>query len=239
MVKTQFVLVSRGLLTAHEVLALLSHGFAKGAMARARTLHELTVVSDFIAKRGLRAARRYVDHYDVERLKAEKAKLKELAKKRRGKRRDLARTRVVRQVRSDILELERRQGAHVRRYGKRFKDENGWAAPWWRGAKTRVTFAMLEKRVHLDRARPYYKHASFAVHAGPLGVLDNYDDAGVYIVGANTSGLDVVAANAPMWLAHLLSTATGAIDGDNTRLLPRVIAMASLALDVRQAFERV
>lgn len=236
MAKVQMALLSRGLLTGSEVLALLACGLGKGAMARARTIHELAVVSDFIAKRGLRAARRYVDYYDLDRLKAERSKLRELKRRRRRSLRSSGRNPAVRYLEQQVHELERRRKAHVRRHGSRFAGEYGWAAPWWRGKKTRVSFAMIERRVRLDRARPYYKYASLIVHAGPLGVLDNYDSHGQYMVDASEHHLDTAAENAPIWLTHLCMTATAAIDGDHSALLPRLLAMSSLALDVREAF---
>lgn len=232
--KAQIALVSRGLLTASEVLALLVSGHGKGAMARARTIHELTVTSDFIAKRGLRAARRYVDYYDLDRLKAERAKLTELKKRRPGRKLDSERRRHIQNIEEDIAQLEARRARHIRRYGQRFKDEYGWAACWWRG-KTRVNFGMIERRTKLDRARPYYKHASLLVHAGPLGVLDNVDETGHYITGPNPGDLRHALENAPVWLTHLLMTATAGLDGERSSLLPRVIAMSSLALEARDA----
>ena len=49
-----------------EIITLLENGFADGAMARWRTLHEIGVVATFVAKAGDRTAARYVAHQAVE-----------------------------------------------------------------------------------------------------------------------------------------------------------------------------
>ncbi len=93
--------------------------------------------------------------------------------------------------------LERRRDKHARRYGKRFKEDYGWAAPWFRGKKTRVNFAMLEARVDFDRARPYFKLASDSIHAGPLGVLSNHDEVDRYVTGPSLHRLTHAAEPHP------------------------------------------
>jgi hypothetical protein len=49
-----------------EVITLLENGFADGAMARWRTLYEVSVVAMVIAEGGETLAKRYVDHQYVE-----------------------------------------------------------------------------------------------------------------------------------------------------------------------------
>jgi hypothetical protein len=49
-----------------EILTLLEAGFADGAMARWRTMHEIAVVASFIAAHGEEAAERYVSHEAIE-----------------------------------------------------------------------------------------------------------------------------------------------------------------------------
>lgn len=56
---------SRGVQVAEETLALLRSGFAAGAEARWRTLHETAVVAAFIAKHGIETVDRYADHDNV------------------------------------------------------------------------------------------------------------------------------------------------------------------------------
>lgn len=49
----------------YEILALMRAGFADGAMARWRTLHETAVISLFIAKHGEEVAERYLEHTTI------------------------------------------------------------------------------------------------------------------------------------------------------------------------------
>jgi hypothetical protein len=49
-----------------EILHLIRHGFADGAQARWRSLHELAVVCSFIAQHGDSVAERYIEHESVE-----------------------------------------------------------------------------------------------------------------------------------------------------------------------------
>src|SRR5208282_6072349 len=55
---------------ASEVLSLLLAGHADGAMARWRSLHEISVVCSFISKHGNELAERYLLHQCVESYKA-------------------------------------------------------------------------------------------------------------------------------------------------------------------------
>lgn len=53
-----------------EIILLLKNGFADGAHARWRTLHEIAVIAYFVAKHGNDLAERYLSHTAVESYKA-------------------------------------------------------------------------------------------------------------------------------------------------------------------------
>ena len=55
---------------ANEAITLMRYGFADGAMARWRTLHEVAVVMNFLSEHGEEVAKRYLDHEAVESWKA-------------------------------------------------------------------------------------------------------------------------------------------------------------------------
>ena len=57
---------------ANEIVTLLRHGYADGAMARWRTLHEIAIVMDFLCAHGDAAAKQYIDHQFVESRRATK-----------------------------------------------------------------------------------------------------------------------------------------------------------------------
>lgn len=54
------------MLVASEALCLMKSGFADGALARWRTLYELTVIADVIAKHDATRAARYLAHAEVQ-----------------------------------------------------------------------------------------------------------------------------------------------------------------------------
>lgn len=59
-------LLVRGCQVTDEIICLLENGFADGAMARWRTLHEIAVVAAVISHYGGSIAERYLDHQAVE-----------------------------------------------------------------------------------------------------------------------------------------------------------------------------
>ena len=59
-------LLVRACQVTDEILCLLENGFADGAMARWRTLHEIAVVAAVILQHGDDIAERYIDHQAVE-----------------------------------------------------------------------------------------------------------------------------------------------------------------------------
>ncbi|HNO95066.1 MAG TPA: DUF5677 domain-containing protein, partial [Anaerolineales bacterium] len=61
---------ARSCQVASEVLVLLKSGYADGAHARWRSLHELTAVASFIKTHGNETAERYLLHDNIESLKA-------------------------------------------------------------------------------------------------------------------------------------------------------------------------
>ena len=145
-------LQARACQVACEVLTLLKTGYAPAAHARWRTLHETAVTAAFIAKHGKPAAERFLAHEHVEAKKA--ARQYQRYTRRLGQ---------VRYSLKEMATFRRRHRAKLKKYGPQFKDDYGWAAVTL-GVK-RATFADIEKDVGLDHMRPYYKMASYPVHA--------------------------------------------------------------------------
>lgn len=170
---------ARACQVAAEILALLETGFADGAMARWRTLHETAVTAFFIQEGGEALAERYVLHQIVESWRAAKSHVRHheaLKQKAIG---------------STILaRLEARHRALIARYKKPFGEPYGWAAE--RLGKDRPSFADIETAVNIDHLRPYYQLASHPVHANPkalyfkLGLPGKPD---LLLAGASNYGL--------------------------------------------------
>jgi len=155
---------SRGVQVAEETLALLRSGFAAGAEARWRTLHETAVVAAFIAKHGEETVERYAAHDHVRVKKAMEAEqehhlqlgLEPYTDQEMG------------EARAAFKELRQR-------YGSAFMGDYGWAAAalGWKPDGPSPTFVDLEASLDLHLSRAAYRSASQAVHAGPGALLDN------------------------------------------------------------------
>ena len=151
--------------TALDVHSLLEAGFAKGAQACARTIHELAVVAGVLTKFatipgheaiGLRFL--LFDHVTNQKDAEEHQQYAERLGQDHFSEDEMAEIRAARQ---DAL--------------NRFPDmdqRNGWAAGL-PGLAKNPTFAQLEVLAGLDHLRPYYTWASHEVHAYPKGVRLN------------------------------------------------------------------
>jgi hypothetical protein len=149
---------ARGCQVAQEILVLIQSGFADGAHARWRSLHEIAVTAFFIAKHGEETANRYLLHDAVESYRS--SKLYKKYAERLG---------YAPISESEFEGLERAYQDLVSEYGKSFGSQYGWASIDL--SKKRPTFRDIEEDAGLDQLRPYYKLASHNVHANPKGVL--------------------------------------------------------------------
>jgi hypothetical protein len=142
---------------AAEVLTLIKAGFADGAHSRWRTLHELAVVAIFIDKHGPAVAERYLDHEIVE---AQKAAVQyERHREAMGH---------EAYPPNELATIEAAYEDVLSRYGQDFRHPYGWASTAVH--KASPTFSDLEEDVELEKWRPYYKMASYNVHAGAKGI---------------------------------------------------------------------
>jgi hypothetical protein len=183
--------VVRSCQTADEISCLLENGFADGAMARWRTLHEINVVTAVIVEHGWPLAERYLAHQAVEsrRAKDKYAKccgqlgFRPLSSKA-------------------IKKIDGAFDAGIVKYGVEFGKDYGWAAHHLK--KSRVTFADLEEAAGQAAMRSFYQMGNDNIHAGVksmfvrLGLLDNYD---MLLAGRSNAGLTDPGQNA----AHTLT----------------------------------
>ena len=131
---------------ADEVLCLIEGGFADGAMARSRSLHEVAVISAFVLGHGEDVARRYFAHKIVD------------LKKDAGQYWNLMKHFV--DGGDNKLHYEKICGQYekaIREFGKEFKNPYGWAAVCFGGRSPR--FDEIEKAVCEDGARYFYRSA--------------------------------------------------------------------------------
>lgn len=162
-----------------EVIALLESGFADGAMARWRTLHEIAVVARLAARHGEALAKRFVEHQVVESFRAAT---------------DYHRCQPALGYEpiedSDLQRLSAALDDVVARYGPTFKGQYGWAAALL--APEKPTFARLEEAAGVGHLRAHYRMASHNVHANPKGVffkLGLMAETEVLLTGPSNAGL--------------------------------------------------
>lgn len=165
--KTTFKLLlklhARAIKTSQEILVLITNGFADGALARWRTLHELSVIFLFIAKNGEGTAQRYLEYSVVEqrkKIKAYSCTAQCLSFEKISE--------------EDQQRIENSVKSLKDKYGNKFTEEFGWTnniIP-----NNRIYLNDLEKNVELDELHAFYKFACDPIHAGVNGTLFSLGD---------------------------------------------------------------
>ena len=148
---------ARGCQVSGEVLALLYAGFADGAHARWRSLHEVTVVASLIEQHGQELAERYLLHESIQQYKLAR-EYQEYCERLH-----------IEPLSNEVLDkLKVQCDKLIVRFGDAFKDDYGWASS--ATGNNRPTMRDIEQRVQLDHMRPYYRTASDNVHANSHSV---------------------------------------------------------------------
>ena len=146
----------RGCQVAREVLVLLRSGFADGAHARWRTLHEIAIVACLIGAHEQELAKRYLLHETVQQYK--------LACQYQSHYQSLNFEPISQEV---FTRLKERRDQLIVQFGPPFKHDYGWAE-----SVTGIdnpSLAHLEEKVDLDHFRPVYRWASDNVHPNAHG----------------------------------------------------------------------
>lgn len=207
---------------ADEIITLLENGFADGAMARWRTLHELGVVATLIADGDEVLAERYINHDIVD-------------VKRQADDYDLT------QVPLGLAPISKRERKKIdaafsdalQKYGQPFASPYGWAAE--RLGMKRPTFEKLQEEAGRASMTSYYKLASYNVHAGARSMFHRLTAMGqpdLLIAGRSNAGLMEPARNT----AHSLLLITSFME-DRKFGLDRT-AELNAVLNVRDATVR-
>lgn len=142
--------------TASEILCLLRGGFADGAMARWRALHELSVIGMYLSEQPDSVSEMYLDHSVIEQAKSMDSY--ETHYETLGEE-------PIERKNADLLRQE--CNALITKYGPSFKGDYGWAS--CHRQKKRTTFADIEQSIQLNHWRPYYRLACQSIHAGSRG----------------------------------------------------------------------
>lgn len=211
---------------ADEIICLLENGFADGAMARWRTLHELAVIAVIISKHSDAIAQCYMDHQFVE------------SKKALSKYLDCCQKLGFRPLPGrEIKKITKAYDNVIKKYGNHFKSDYGWAATLLK--KPRPTFADIEKAAGRDAMRSHYQMGSDNIHVGVkslfvrLGLIDNYEGL---LAGRSNGGLMEPGQNT----AHSLTQVSVLVclSGNSLDDLVAAGMMQSLRDEIPKAFHR-
>lgn len=163
-----------------EILWLLKGGFADGAHARWRALHEVVVTAKFLLDHGHEVAIRYREHEVIESYKA----MQQINKYE-------PRLKIKGYSEEELKACEELRDKVIHKYGVSFKGSYGWAAEALDMKNPK--FFHLEEAVKLDHFRPYYKWASQNIHANVHGIINKLGlvetEVDTLLAGASNSGM--------------------------------------------------
>lgn len=163
-----------------EIVTLLKAGYADGAQARWRSLHEVTVVAAFILEQDDTVAEQYLLHDAIEEYKSVAQQLNLWPELKEDE-----------EFLSYFNDLKIQKAELVRNHGRYFPEDHGWSASAFGGQ--RPTFREIEKRVNLSYLRPEYREASHNVHAGVRGAFSRLglhpNTENILLAGASDFGL--------------------------------------------------
>jgi hypothetical protein len=211
-----------------EILCLLKNGYADGAHARWRALHEVVSTAYFIHKHGKEAAIRFLDHEIIESYKGMIQ-----YNKYEG------RLNVEPFSQTEVDDCKAIYDVVLEKYGKEFKESYGWASPYL--DNKRPNFSHIEADVDLDHMRPYYKWASHNIHANAkgitnkLGLCESKED--ILLVGQSNSGMTDPAHATAIALSQITTTLINIEPSIDTIVTSKMIA--AISDEVGDAFIQV
>jgi hypothetical protein len=170
---------ARGCQVTEEILCLMSAGYADGAMARWRTLHEIAVVAFFLKEHGEEVAQRYIDHETIESYRAA-CDYKDCC----------IRLGYEPMSESEFNEIKHAYDLALEIYGPSFSKQYGWAASVF--ADKDPSFKDIERKAGIGHLRGHYRLASHNIHANPKGVFFKIgltDESACLLAGPSDMGL--------------------------------------------------
>lgn len=153
-------LLSKGCQIFSEIIILLNNGLPDGAYARWRSLHEITVIAEYLSDKSEETFEKFIDHQHVQDYKHAR-KLKEDTN-------HLFQFEVTDEEYNIICE---NYNYVVNKYGRSFKNDYGWAYEFF--DQKRIHFSDLEHAVDFDNIRSHYKMSSDTIHTNSRGLFYN------------------------------------------------------------------
>lgn len=145
--------------TANEINVLVKNGYADGAFARWRTLHEICVTFLFLYDSDYDTIEMYNDFEIIE--KCKKAQnYEQLCRELNWAIEDI-----------NLLDLQLAKDKLIEKYGSDFTKDYSWTKNYISGHRT---FKELEKRVSKDYLRSVYTWSCESVHASVSGIRNKH-----------------------------------------------------------------
>ncbi len=223
---------AKACLVTSEVLVLLKAGHAGGAYTRWRTLHEVTVVADFIAERGQSVAKRYIQHNAQKSYEDAQAFQKHCA--------GLGQEPISEE---EFQEIQQTRDELTTEYGSGYEGGYGWASESLRKSNPsligkKIGFKEIEEAVGVSHMRPHYRLASHSIHpssksvAFEVGLLRQ----DVLLSGPSNAGLSDPGQNTA--IALHLSTVTFLNLNPTAERLLSLKTLALLVEDIKVKFAK-
>ncbi len=210
-------LLARACRIAEEVLVLLKAGYGQAGLARWRALEEVTIVAEFITANGDDCAERYFAHEAIESWNG-MVEFQQHAE-------SLGETPFTE---AEVAAAKRRYDDLIERYGPTFAGHYGWAQAaleekdptFTKGA----TLGAIQESVGTEHMRPYYRMASYPIHAGPKGVMWSPDQRPsdgreTLLTGPSPAGLADAGHGTLISLTRVLAATLISKQGEATALL--------------------
>lgn len=219
---------ARSCQVSSEILTLLRNGFADGAHARWRTLHEISVTALFISHHDNELAERYLAHSIV----ADYRRAVEYRKYSDSLSYAPMSDEIFNQLKASY------EGA-LDKYGANFKNDYGWASVILN--KDKPSFTDIEEKAGLLHMRPFVKLAHMNIHAGSTGIIFRLgsppDNPNLLVAGSSIYGIGEPAQNTAYSLEIL--TESFLLRKPNIENLGFALAFRELIQEVSWEFDKV
>jgi hypothetical protein len=184
---------------ASEVLTLIKNGFADGALARWRSLYEISILASFLENKPVDLCQRYLDYYFVENYYETLEYQKNCEKLGYEPLND-----------DEIKEATNSFNLQKDKYGDDFARLYGWIGDYL--PKKKWNFAGIEEMVEFKFMRSFYKMANNFIHSGARGFLyklGTYNQDEVMLAGPSNYGFADPAQNTAYSLLQTTMTLSG------------------------------
>lgn len=203
-----------------EILQLLKGGYADGAMARWRSLHECAVISKIINESSDEVAEKYYLHKYIDDYKFS-ISYSEHCDSLGFKPIDDKSLEFITNINNEL----------IKKYGSHYANDYGWAVDVI--GKKKVTFYDLESLSGLGSFRPYYKFSSIRVHLGSksldyklsLSLSKEFEEAEILMAGPSNEGLIDPMQCAALSLIDVTLMSLAATESVNTLLFSKILQL--------------